>query len=76
LILLDSKFVALGKTTHGLVVIAKQQTFRHKIIQKLDKFDTNNQKIDQTLNFDSSYQKSNLPWCKLFSHFDQSMTGK
>jgi hypothetical protein len=33
-----------------------------RLIQKLDKFDTNNKKIDQTLNFDSSYQKSNMPY--------------
>jgi hypothetical protein len=30
------------------------------LIQKLDKFDTNNQKIDQISKFDSSYQKSNI----------------
>jgi hypothetical protein len=47
-----------------------------RLIQKLDKFDTNNQKIDQI----SKYQKRvviknrALPWCKLFSHFDQSTT--
>jgi hypothetical protein len=31
-----------------------------RLIQKLDKFDTNNQKIDQISKFDSSYQKSNI----------------
>jgi hypothetical protein len=30
------------------------------LIQKLDKFDTNNQKLDQISKFDSSYQKSNI----------------
>jgi hypothetical protein len=45
-----------------------------RLIQKFDKFHINNQKIDQISKFDSSYEK--LPWCKLFSHFDQSTTGK
>jgi hypothetical protein len=33
-----------------------------RLIQKLDKFDTNNQKIDQISKFDNSYhyQKSNI----------------
>jgi hypothetical protein len=31
-----------------------------RLIQKLDKFDTNNQKIDQISKFGSSYQKSNI----------------
>jgi hypothetical protein len=47
-----------------------------RLIQKLDKFGTNNQKNDQILKFDSSYQKSNIAWCKLFSHFHQSTTRK
>jgi hypothetical protein len=47
-----------------------------RLIQKLDKFGTNNQKIDQISKCDSSYQKSNIAWCKLFSQFDQSTIGK
>jgi hypothetical protein len=31
-----------------------------RLIQKLDKFDTNKQKLDQISKFDSSYQKSNI----------------
>jgi hypothetical protein len=31
-----------------------------RLIQKFDKFHTNNQKIDQISKFDSSYQKSNI----------------
>jgi hypothetical protein len=31
-----------------------------RLIQKLDKFDTNNEKIDQISKFDISYQKSNI----------------
>jgi hypothetical protein len=31
-----------------------------RLIQKFDKFDTNNQKIDQISQFDSSYQKSSI----------------
>jgi hypothetical protein len=31
-----------------------------RLIQKLDKLDTNNQKIDQISKFDSGYQKSNI----------------
>jgi hypothetical protein len=31
-----------------------------RLIQKLDKFDTNNQKIDQISKFDNSCQKSNI----------------
>jgi hypothetical protein len=31
-----------------------------RLVQKLDKFDTNNQKIDQISKFDNSYQKSNI----------------
>jgi hypothetical protein len=45
-----------------------------RLIQKLDKFDTNNQKIDEITKFHCSYQK--LPWCKLFSHFNQSTKEK
>jgi hypothetical protein len=30
------------------------------LIQKLDKFDTNNQKIDQISKFDSGYQRSSI----------------
>jgi hypothetical protein len=34
-----------------------------RLIQKLDKFDTNNnQKIDEISKFDSSYQKSSIPF--------------
>jgi hypothetical protein len=31
-----------------------------RLIQKLDSFDINNQKIDKKLKFDSSYQKSSI----------------
>jgi hypothetical protein len=31
-----------------------------RLIQKLDKFDTNNQQIDQKSKFDTSYQKSSI----------------
>jgi hypothetical protein len=31
-----------------------------RLIQKLDKFDTNNQKIQQISKFDNSYQKLNI----------------
>jgi hypothetical protein len=31
-----------------------------RLIEKLDKFDTNNQKVDQISKFDSSYQKSTI----------------
>jgi hypothetical protein len=31
-----------------------------RLIQKLDKFDNNNQKIDQISKFDSGYQKSSI----------------
>jgi hypothetical protein len=31
-----------------------------RFVQKLDKFDTNNQKIDQVSKFYNSYQKSNI----------------
>jgi hypothetical protein len=31
-----------------------------RLIQILDKFDTNNQKIQQISKFDNSYQKSNI----------------
>jgi hypothetical protein len=31
-----------------------------RLVQKLDKFDTNNQKSDQISKFDDSYQKSNI----------------
>jgi hypothetical protein len=31
-----------------------------RLVQKFDKFDTNNQKSDQISKFDDSYQKSNI----------------
>jgi hypothetical protein len=40
-----------------------------RLVQKLDKFDTNNQKIDQISKFDNSYQKSNISLVETFFSF-------
>jgi hypothetical protein len=44
-----------------------------RLIQKLDKFGTNNQNIDQISKFDSSYQKSNIAWCIIYSIFKKTI---
>jgi hypothetical protein len=47
-----------------------------RLIQKFDKFDINNQKSIKYQNLTVVMKNRTLPWCKLFSHFDQSTTGK
>jgi hypothetical protein len=44
-----------------------------RLIQKLDKFDTKNQKNQ---NLTVVIKNRVLLWCKLFFHFDQSTTGE
>jgi hypothetical protein len=47
-----------------------------RLIQKFDKFDTNNQKIDQISKFDSSYLKSNIALVYTFLSFWPVNDGK